>query len=252
MPTPRTCDCVKPNGHFCGSLALRGRDYCYFHLTCVGRKLRAEKQHMMAAEPGFDLPPLEDINSIQVALMQVMDALVHHRIGTKVSGQLLYALQMATTNIKLGVDFQTQCQKPVDPEAAPKPEPVVMCDSYPSFEADYEVSDLSAELQANDGEATAAEVLAGPEGNQELAGSSGGGEAEGKLTSSGDAAATTATEDRAGPPSKAAGPQKVLVGLPKPPPQVEENWWRMRETYFRAEWARLQANTAEKRGYPGA
>src|SRR5271157_3292976 len=142
----RTCDYVKPNGKFCGSLALRGRDYCYFHLTCVGRKLRAEKQFMITGEPPLELPPLEDINSIQIAIMQVGDALLRHRINSKTSGQLLYLLSLAMQNIKLGVDFNSDSRQPEDAEEEAQPEPEVLCDCYPSFEADYELTDLAAEL----------------------------------------------------------------------------------------------------------
>ena len=75
----RTCDYVKPNGHLCGSLALRGRDYCHFHVTSVQRQLRAETQRAIAQGPPLELPPLEDINSIQIALMQVMNGLLQRR-----------------------------------------------------------------------------------------------------------------------------------------------------------------------------
>jgi len=40
----RTCDYVKPSGEFCGSLGLKGRDYCHFHLCYAGRRVRADKQ----------------------------------------------------------------------------------------------------------------------------------------------------------------------------------------------------------------
>ncbi len=40
----RNCEYLKPNGEFCGSPALRGRDHCHWHLICVARRLRAEKQ----------------------------------------------------------------------------------------------------------------------------------------------------------------------------------------------------------------
>jgi hypothetical protein len=84
----RTCDYLKPNGSFCGSPALRGRDYCHWHLTCVARRLRAEKQEATQDRTPLVLPPLEDANSIQLAVMMVMDAMLRNRIAPKMSGQL--------------------------------------------------------------------------------------------------------------------------------------------------------------------
>jgi hypothetical protein len=63
----RQCEHIKTNGEFCGSPALRGRNYCYFHLTYIGRRIRAERVHEKAMANGIDasvvpleLPPLED------------------------------------------------------------------------------------------------------------------------------------------------------------------------------------------------
>ena len=95
----RTCDYVKPNGNLCGSLALRGRDYCHFHVTSVQRQRRAETQRAIAEGPPLELPPLEDISSVQIALMQVMNGLLQRRISDRTGGQLLYALQLARTNL---------------------------------------------------------------------------------------------------------------------------------------------------------
>ena len=36
----RHCEHVKANGHFCGSPAMRGRNYCFFHIIDIGRRLR--------------------------------------------------------------------------------------------------------------------------------------------------------------------------------------------------------------------
>lgn len=68
----RQCEHIKTNGEFCGSPALRGRNYCYFHLTYIGRRLRAERVGERAAAYGADavapleVPPLEDANSVQI------------------------------------------------------------------------------------------------------------------------------------------------------------------------------------------
>jgi len=91
---------------FCGSPALRGRSYYYFHLTYIGRRMRAERVREKAASRGveagitpLEMPPLEDANSVQMALMQVIDAILHDRIDNKRAGLVLYALQTGSSNL---------------------------------------------------------------------------------------------------------------------------------------------------------
>jgi hypothetical protein len=48
----------------------------------------------------LDLPPLEDAESIQLALIDVAQALAANRIETKRAGLLLYALQVASANVQ--------------------------------------------------------------------------------------------------------------------------------------------------------
>ena len=58
----------------------------------------------MATDPllnrPLDLPVLEDANSVQMALMQVMQGLVTHTIDHKTAGLLLYGLQSAAVNVR--------------------------------------------------------------------------------------------------------------------------------------------------------
>jgi hypothetical protein len=129
----RTCEHITSNEEFCGSPALRGRAYCYFHLTYVGRRLRTQKQVMNMECPPLELPALEDANSIQLALMQVMDALIHGRINTKVSGQLLYGLQIASSNLWQGANFE-------------QGKSATVVGRYDSFEQDYDLADTACEL----------------------------------------------------------------------------------------------------------
>lgn len=106
----RQCEHVMVNGEFCRGVALRGRPYCYFHLSHVGRRLReahvhdvARKFHLEEALIPMELPLLEDANSIQLALTQVLNALLHKRLDVKRAGLALYGLQMALSNLANGV-----------------------------------------------------------------------------------------------------------------------------------------------------
>src|SRR5271166_1834923 len=102
----RQCEHIKTNGEFCGSPALRGRNYCYFHLTCHGSRLSAERRQGRAQATGnadvvpIELPPLEDAAAIQVGLMRVIDAILHNQIDKKRAGLVLYALQTASSNLR--------------------------------------------------------------------------------------------------------------------------------------------------------
>ncbi len=140
----RQCDHVKTNGEFCGSPALRGRNYCYFHLTYIGRRLRAGRVHAQAkatspetAEVPLELPPFEDANSIQMALMQVVDAILHGRIDSKRAGLVLYALQTASSNLARGADFEHM-------------QGATVAARYDDFEEDFELGDDAPELQAEE------------------------------------------------------------------------------------------------------
>ncbi len=225
MPTP-TCDYVKPNGEFCGSMALHGRAYCHWHLTCVGRRVKADKQEVtldyMAAP--LDLPPLEDANSIQVAIMQVMDALMRQRIGPKISGQLLYALQIASSNLKLGVNFKPGVTAQTE-DSQPKEEAIV-CTAYESFEEDYNIVERSEELRTTSPEAQpVATAGANASGNVED-------EPEHPDATNDEGAVPNreadVADDEAAANGRAAGRQKVLFGVRKPPEKIYGEWYSQR------------------------
>ena len=143
---PRQCEHVKSNGEFCGSPALRGRSYCYFHLTHIGRRLRAERSHARARRSRrraravrLNLPPFEDANSIQIALMQVVDALLENRIDSKRAGLVLYALQTASSNLANGANFaQTDA--------------TTVASRYEAFEEDFELGEEAPELRTEEAE----------------------------------------------------------------------------------------------------
>ncbi len=83
---------VMPNGKKCRATDLRHLPYCYFHT----RLHRLALQKNSSAKAPLDLPALEDRSAIQLALGQILNALVSERIDPKRAGLLLYGLQIAS------------------------------------------------------------------------------------------------------------------------------------------------------------
>jgi hypothetical protein len=97
------CQHIKVNGVQCGSPAMRERAYCYFHNECLETHGAGDMRVVNGAGMGtvsVSLPPLEDANAIQMALMQIMRLITVGQIDSKQAGLLLYALQTASANLK--------------------------------------------------------------------------------------------------------------------------------------------------------
>ena len=96
--SPR-CQHIKVNGTQCGSPALRRNRLCYFHNRWNSQQVRINSR-ARAKSAVIDLPVLEDANSIQVTLMQIMRLLAAGQLDHKTAGLLLYALQTASFNLR--------------------------------------------------------------------------------------------------------------------------------------------------------
>jgi hypothetical protein len=102
MPSyPDRCQHLKTNGTQCGSPALRRNRFCYFHKRYQDERIRLNLDRRRRATATFFLPVLEDANSIQMSLMQIMRLLLTGQIEHKTASLLLYALQTASTNLRL-------------------------------------------------------------------------------------------------------------------------------------------------------
>src|ERR1035441_6458684 len=137
----RTCDHLKEDGIYCQSPALRGRDYCYFHLNLRGRRLNMARARALAADQPLDLPFPEDMHSVQVTLFEVVNALVNKRIDTKTAGIVLYAMQQASTNLNIKHASQSMCP-------AVKPDEPLLALEFRDFEEQYHLP-KGIDLEAN-------------------------------------------------------------------------------------------------------
>ncbi len=94
------CQHVKENGTFCGSGALRGRKYCYYHARSRARRLAMAQAASRQKPWRLNLPPLEDLHAVQVAIQQVVEALAAGAIDGHRAGLMLYGLQQAASNLR--------------------------------------------------------------------------------------------------------------------------------------------------------
>jgi len=93
------CQHLKINGTQCGSPALRRNHFCYFHKNWQETRIVVNANRARRARAILDLPVLEDANSVQVSLMQVMRLILSGQLDSKTAGLLLYALQTASSNL---------------------------------------------------------------------------------------------------------------------------------------------------------
>jgi hypothetical protein len=92
------CQHLKVNGVQCGSPALRSKRHCYFHERVQYEREQVAEDKSQHRKFGF--PLLEDANSIQVALMKVIQMLGSELIDHKTAALMLYGLQTASANLR--------------------------------------------------------------------------------------------------------------------------------------------------------
>ena len=93
------CRHIKANGIRCGSPALTGEYWCFFHhrLLTRHRNIRAIKSE--SPQPNLQLPPLEDRESIQLALSLIFEAIATGVLAEKRAVVLLRVIAIASRNV---------------------------------------------------------------------------------------------------------------------------------------------------------
>ena len=96
------CRHIKTNGLQCASPSLTGALYCFFHTRLYARHspyryTPATRGYLIPGQH-IELAPLEDRESVQVALSLVINALASGQLDTKRATALLYGLQLASMN----------------------------------------------------------------------------------------------------------------------------------------------------------
>jgi hypothetical protein len=115
-----TCRHVKEDGIYCGSPALQDRKYCHHHLIARGRRLRRARALREQVPYRMELPALEDLTAVQVALSEIVQALGSGQLDHRAAGKMLYAIQQTTSVIKVRVKFEA-AQSRAAQQTAEKP-----------------------------------------------------------------------------------------------------------------------------------
>src|SRR5579872_5254923 len=93
-PNVRNCTHIKVTGKPCGSPALRGEFFCYFHT----RVIKGVPQRVDMRMDSMAL--LEDCESIQLSIMHVVDGLIKGTIDKTSARLIIQALRIAARNAK--------------------------------------------------------------------------------------------------------------------------------------------------------
>ena len=92
MQNSKTCTHIKISGARCGSPSLRGERFCYYHQR-MHRGVRTPPQSRL-----HPIACIEDKESIQAALAEVINALLRNTIDMKRATLILRALHIAVKN----------------------------------------------------------------------------------------------------------------------------------------------------------
>jgi hypothetical protein len=94
------CRHIKVSGTRCGSPALRHKNFCFYHQENRPRKLDCYYNPDEYPTGEIALPYFEDAHSIQSVIRQTVHMVLQKRLERKTASLVLYALQIASSNLK--------------------------------------------------------------------------------------------------------------------------------------------------------
>lgn len=89
------CRHIQPTGKRCGSPALRGEPFCYFH-----HPTRRPQRRPVARPAAFTLPPITCHEDVQIALSEVISRLANNTLDIKRATMIMDSLRMAQANLR--------------------------------------------------------------------------------------------------------------------------------------------------------
>jgi hypothetical protein len=98
-PKRYQCRHIFTDGHRCGSICLRGEEFCYYHHTT--RKPAQNPRARRGRQSTFDLPVTDpnDRTALQSTIVEVLRRIAANDIDPRRAGLLLYGLQIASLNL---------------------------------------------------------------------------------------------------------------------------------------------------------
>ena len=157
--TAARCRHIKVSGTQCGSPALRSKIFCFYHHK--DRPVPVECYSDIEYATGeINLPFFEDAHSIQAVIRQVVQMVLQKRLERKTASLLLYALQIASSNLK-----RMELEKPQPEQVVTDLEPVV--DPHEAWQAPIARSgetagETSASAPPTNRDQTVGEINASP------------------------------------------------------------------------------------------
>jgi hypothetical protein len=118
MPNVKTCTHIKVTGVRCGSPALRGEQFCYFHQRML-RTVTVPKSRL------HPVAMLENEEAIQASIMEVVNALIRGTIELRRGELILRALNAAVRNarrVQFSIHSSNMVKQVPDYEDQPTPE----------------------------------------------------------------------------------------------------------------------------------
>ena len=94
------CRHIKVSGTQCGSPALRKKSFCFYHQQNRPLTVDCYYNPEEYATGEIALPVFEDAHSIQTVIRQIVQMVLQKRLERKTASTLLYALQIASSNLK--------------------------------------------------------------------------------------------------------------------------------------------------------
>jgi hypothetical protein len=118
--TTKTCSHKFVDGDTCGARRLHGEEYCHYHLRY--------KRSRNPNDADYELPLLEDKDSVQVVVRDIMRGILKGDIDSRKGNLLLYATQIASNNLARWKKIpDDSLMKEVEPEkASEKPKEPIM------------------------------------------------------------------------------------------------------------------------------
>jgi hypothetical protein len=98
QPSVKICEQRKLNGDPCRTPALPDKRFCHYHNVMGPPPINIDNNETIPSSHVY-LPQLEDANSIQSAISEVCEMMLHRRIEPKEASALFYAMQVASMNL---------------------------------------------------------------------------------------------------------------------------------------------------------